>query len=86
MGEILDEISNINVMAPPGPMRANPVPVQMTIGREVYQAARLTCLLAKIRTYESLGPLTHYTGVPAPFIGREQCVDVQTGNPLSQAK
>ncbi|CAB1110507.1 unnamed protein product [Ectocarpus sp. CCAP 1310/34] len=57
----------------------------MAIDSPVYVAAGLTCLLGKIRSYESLGPLTHRSGIPAPFITHEQCVDVETDIPLTQA-
>lgn len=82
MRHFMSNMGNIKVTAPLAPSRPEEKYVNMTIGSEVYQSAGLTCLLAKIRSYESLGPLTHYSGVPAPFIRAEHCVNVETGLPL----
>lgn len=78
----MNTISTLNVTAPEGPNRPEAKKACMTIDRGVYTAAGLTCLMAKIRSYESLGPLTHNSGVPAPFIMEEHCVNVETGLPL----
>lgn len=86
MGQMMNTVYGTQVTAPSGPDAPAPVNVQMTIGSPVYQAAGLTCLLGKIRNYERLGPLTHHSGVPAPFIKAEHCVNAETGLPLPQAK
>lgn len=82
MGQMMNDAYDTQVMAPQRPFPPPPENVRMVIGRPVYQAAGLTCLLGKIRNYERLGPLTHHNGIPAPFIRPEHCVDVETEQPL----
>jgi len=82
MRDIMNMITSFEVTAPDGPSRPPPKQAEMTIGSEIYAAAGLTCLLAKIRSYGNLGPLTHHSVVPAPFIGQEHCINVETGEQL----
>lgn len=82
----MNTISNYDVTAPPVPIGTPaPVNVNLTVENNVYVAAGLTCLLAKIRHYESLGALTHMSGLPAPFIEPQHCVNVETGLALPPA-
>lgn len=80
---IMNTIADFDVTAPPVPIGTPaPVSVRLTVDNKVYKAAGITCLLGKIRNYESLGPLTHISGVPAPFIESQHCVNAETGLPL----
>ncbi len=79
----MNAISDFDVTAHQVPIGTpTPVNVQLTIEKNVYVAAGLTCLLGKIRNYESLGAITHMSGVPAPFIETQHCVKAETGLPL----
>lgn len=85
MKDVMTKMYDLEVTRPQSVFQQPPVPnVNMTLGNEVYKAANLTCLLGKFRAYEKLGPLTHYYGVPAPFIEAEHCVDLETNKKLDE--